>query len=60
MVGMMIYILIPPFLFTCHIRFVLSQIWQTLIKFIERNNNIYNTKFVSLNPCEIYVDSAYI
>ena len=42
--------LLSLFLFTCRIRFVLSQTWQTLTKLIEKNNNIYNTKFVSLNP----------
>ena len=44
--------ILPLFLFTCCIciRFVLSQTWQTLTKFIEKSNNIYNTKFVSLNP----------
>ena len=42
--------ILPLFLFTCHIRFVLSQTWQTLSELKERNNNIYYTKFVSLNP----------
>ena len=42
--------LLPLFLFTCRISFVLSQIYLTLTKFVKRNNNIYNIKFVSLNP----------
>jgi hypothetical protein len=37
-------------LFTCRISFVLNQICSTLTKFIEKNNKIYNTKFVSFNP----------
>lgn len=38
------------FLFTCRIRFILSQTRSTLTNFIEKNNNIYHTKFIWLNP----------
>ena len=34
----------------CRIKFILNQIWQILIKFIENNNNIFNIK--------LYVHSA--
>ena len=42
--------ILPLFLFTCCIKFVLSQSWLTLTEFIEKDNNIYNTKFILLNP----------
>ena len=30
----------------CRIRFVQIQTWPTSTKFIKKNNNIYNTKFI--------------
>ena len=42
--------ILPLFLFIYHIRFVLSQNFQTLTKLIEKDNNTYKIKFISLNP----------
>ena len=38
------------FLFTYHIRFVVSQTWPAWTGLVEKNDNIYNIKFILLNP----------
>ena len=41
--------ILPPFLFSVHIRFGQSQTLETLTKFVGKNINIYNNKSRALD-----------